>query len=1433
MAKDIQSNIDLNIKSNINEQVDQLKGLTNEMQAYMRANRMWENAYAEDLRNLDAEIQKIKESVNNFYDTQNKLKEFNFSDEILHEFSTLYTEVTKLTDASNSLDTAIEKVKNLFSSFQQSENVINATADSVNKLISNFNNYDDNIIDILLNQLDQLKTASASMGLKEITNALDGLFSELNKITSIDLSKSTEEIKEQVEAFKSIDFSHGGGMKELQKLSPFNIESIKTTVEDIEKAFNDPLDVVFYKFKNLEDAFKNLSKTSYAESEKIKQSNEAFVELGKGLDANAIKQAEDNLKLYTQAVKELISNGEMSEDTLKKLAESFGEVYVGSKKSEEQIRLINEAMKEWHETGSVSQKTLQNVAHSFGQQTQQEQEAAEKTDLYEKSLAELIKTGKLSEGTLQNLIKSFGATAGEAALIVAAITAVIAILKKLNDIIDETVEMVETITKTIGKGALDGLKAMFSFAESGIENIMSGIEGLVDGVKELTSAVRDALDQLRDFADIGVEIQDAYYNMYTLIGTEASRNVSEFVDRLSDLYSLDSTPIIKSMKDIIASTASMGASVEDTTRAVKNLTIMSQDLSILAGSFERAEQDIANAITKGYIGRASTLYLLMTKQEIQNVRDLNSETARYNYLISISGRIKQRYANYLKTEAGQVAILNNQYKTLVNNISTLALKLYAMVAKPLTAILRIANAILETLIKLFNIKLDNFEDMPSISDSIADSLENMKDKAKEAERQLASFDDVIQLDKDKDTDIGAGITVDDVDLWKELLEVQKKEETELDRIIKWVKILIKLGKYFKAGKLIAKYFSNVLNSIKWNEIIQKAKEAAKAISEFLNGFIETPELWKNIGSTFGNAINTALTFLNDFAKNLNWKQLGKDLVASWNSFWNTYDSDLAGETLYNWFMSIVDFASGLISGKGFTNFAINIANTIATAIESLTSEDINQIVNNIFKLINDVLNGVSAFIDRLTEPEVRQKITTLITKVMASLKNNAPGWGTSLGNTLYDVFILALDSLEAWLAGGGFTALGKFIGNTITGFFNNLKEDIYDEEGNLIEEGDITRFANLIINFIDNAIQTAGDLLEQLEENGVLEKLKDFFTKLFTGLSEKSEDWGETLNEIITSLLEFAISILDTDKIRQTISNFLEGLDLGSIIGPWLEFQLKWFIETKLPMLLEKIDILGTLIEWLRNPITSLIKWLIDKGILEFQLGFPENENEIGLFDLLLNLVLGIPKRLAAWLINAFAGETESDIEGWLTFEKVLRFLSNLLTDPFTKLATNLGELIIKAIKSALTNAFSGFDLNKALSGITSGIGSKISGAISGALNKKSTYSISVEPSEAFKIPVQIPKLAKGGIAKQATLAMVGEAGKEAVLPLQNNTEWMNTLADKIASKLNTPSTQNRQPLTINLSAINQPVYTRSQMLEMGEIFANALQVYGANVSIV
>ncbi len=80
-----------------------------------------------------------------------------------------------------------------------------------------------------------------------------------------------------------------------------------------------------------------------------------------------------------------------------------------------------------------------------------------------------------------------------------------------------------------------------------------------------------------------------------------------------------------------------------------------------------------------------------------------------------------------------------------------------------------------------------------------------------------------------------------------------------------------------------------------------------------------------------------------------------------------------------------------------------------------------------------------------------------------------------------------------------------------------------------------------------------------------------------------------------------------------------------------------------------------------------------------------------------------------------------------------------------------------------------------------------INGAISG-LNKIKLPSIDIPffgtvGGWGFDIP-KIPYLAKGGIVDSATLAVIGERGREVVMPLENNTGWISLLADKLASRM-------------------------------------------------
>jgi hypothetical protein len=112
------------------------------------------------------------------------------------------------------------------------------------------------------------------------------------------------------------------------------------------------------------------------------------------------------------------------------------------------------------------------------------------------------------------------------------------------------------------------------------------------------------------------------------------------------------------------------------------------------------------------------------------------------------------------------------------------------------------------------------------------------------------------------------------------------------------------------------------------------------------------------------------------------------------------------------------------------------------------------------------------------------------------------------------------------------------------------------------------------------------------------------------------------------------------------------------------------------------------------------------------------------------------------------------------------------------------GGEIFSGIKDGIINGFK-VVVNAIIRGINAVVGAPFRG-LNNILDRISGISIAgIEPFSWLTwratIP-EIPQLATGGITNGATLAMIGERGKEAVLPLENNTEWMDLLAQRITA---------------------------------------------------
>lgn len=182
----------------------------------------------------------------------------------------------------------------------------------------------------------------------------------------------------------------------------------------------------------------------------------------------------------------------------------------------------------------------------------------------------------------------------------------------------------------------------------------------------------------------------------------------------------------------------------------------------------------------------------------------------------------------------------------------------------------------------------------------------------------------------------------------------------------------------------------------------------------------------------------------------------------------------------------------------------------------------------------------------------------------------------------------------------------------------------------------------------------------------------------------------------------------------------------------------------------------------------------------------------------------GIKSKASAvieWLRSAFSSLGSFFSETWSNFKDAGRFAWESIKGIFSNVAGFFREKF-EAAWTAVKNVFS--TGGKIFSGIVDGIADAFKNIVNkiirgindvvavpfNAINKilkklRGLDILGVKPFgwvNEFSVP-EIPELAEGGIVSGATHAIIGEAGKEAVLPLERNTEWMDMLAERIAAK--------------------------------------------------
>lgn len=191
------------------------------------------------------------------------------------------------------------------------------------------------------------------------------------------------------------------------------------------------------------------------------------------------------------------------------------------------------------------------------------------------------------------------------------------------------------------------------------------------------------------------------------------------------------------------------------------------------------------------------------------------------------------------------------------------------------------------------------------------------------------------------------------------------------------------------------------------------------------------------------------------------------------------------------------------------------------------------------------------------------------------------------------------------------------------------------------------------------------------------------------------------------------------------------------------------------------IELLMALVEALPDIIVALVEAL--PTIIENIVAFLTNPENIKLIiEATVKLFMGLVKAVPQILGALFAA-----------FGKLFSDLWNKLGSIFTDFAAKFGKAIGNAIANAI-NGVLGF-IEKIINGPINAINGLIDviNAIPG-----------VNIGKLKNINLPRVALAEGGIISSPTTALIGESGKEAVIPLEQNTgNWAGLLANKLAEE--------------------------------------------------
>ncbi|HFI0260456.1 TPA: hypothetical protein ACGOVQ_001242 [Streptococcus suis] len=428
-----------------------------------------------------------------------------------------------------------------------------------------------------------------------------------------------------------------------------------------------------------------------------------------------------------------------------------------------------------------------------------------------------------------------------------------------------------------------------------------------------------------------------------------------------------------------------------------------------------------------------------------------------------------------------------------------------------------------------------------------------------------------------------------------------------------------------------------------------------------------------------------------------------------------------------------------------------------------------------------------------------------------------------LGQTFYDVFTSAAatnigaDILSAITYGTmGIVEVGLKLGRDI---LSGIEQALVDNQDK------ITTALNGLLSALEPTFESIKNLFKNTFEGLSTtydEHVKPFFDSFTEGFSSifgtLIDSWNNDVQPVLDSIGQSFSDMFD-NHIQPFVDNFLyafgQVVDLLKIV--WeviLQPLFDWIAANILPVL---VPIFQTLAEWfvqawnvVFDVLGAVLKIL--GGIIEFLVGVFTGDWEKawdgivqvakGMWDLLSSIFMFVWNVILSFLKGVWNTIVAILQAGWDAIVRIFQGLGKWFEDRWKdveNIFSNVGRWFGQKFSEAwngITNAFSnvaGFfrgiydNIVSWFSNIGGAVATAVSGAFRYAMN--GVFATIENAVNGFigmingviglinNIPgvslgsigyVNLPRLARGGIVDSPTVAMIGEAGKEVVMPLEN-----------------------------------------------------------------